>query len=149
MQTIDLKRFRKANNISQSELAAYLGVGQSFISQIEKGIRPFPKEYISKLTAHPKWNDSFIHDSTLSGLDSIRERRFSEPTPEHIRSVVGNIMDHNESFLVGYLERKIDDKDRLIRELEKKIGMLEAKLDLARKGEIVRNVDGSSDADAV
>ena len=46
---IDLKLFRKANKITQSELADYLGIGQPFISQIEKGGRPIPSEYISKL----------------------------------------------------------------------------------------------------
>lgn len=150
MKGSDLKAFRKANGLTQEALGDYLGIKKSFISTIESGKDPMPKDKFTKLLNNPfGWDVSILKDNTLSGMDHIRERRFSEPTPEHIRSVVGNIMDHNESFLVGYLERKIDDKDRLIRELEKKIGMLEAKLDLARKGEIVRDVDGSSDADAV
>lgn len=54
---IDLKLFRKINNITQSELAKYLGVGQSFISQIEKGDRPIPNEYINKILANQDWKD--------------------------------------------------------------------------------------------
>ena len=49
-----------------------------------------------------------------------------------------------ESTLVNYLERKVSDQEILIRELYQQIGMLEAKLDLARKGEIARTADGSS-----
>lgn len=51
--------------------------------------------------------------------------------------------------LVEYLERKVSDQEILIRELYQQIGMLEAKLDLARKGEIASIAVGSSDASAV
>lgn len=43
------KRFRKANGITQKELADYLEVGQGFISQIENSERPAPKNIISKI----------------------------------------------------------------------------------------------------
>lgn len=45
----DIKAFRKENNLTQIQLAEYLNVTQGFISQIEKGVRPFPEEYISKI----------------------------------------------------------------------------------------------------
>lgn len=48
-----------------------------------------------------------------------------------------------------YLERKVSDQEILIRELYQQIGMLEAKLNLARKGEIVGTADGSLSARAV
>jgi hypothetical protein len=51
--------------------------------------------------------------------------------------------------LVEYLERKVNDQEILIRELYQQIGMLEAKLDLARKGEIASGAAGSLSADAV
>lgn len=47
----DLKLFRKVNKLTQFQLADYLGVTQGFISQVEKGIRPIPDEYISKIIA--------------------------------------------------------------------------------------------------
>ena len=49
-----------------------------------------------------------------------------------------------ESTLVNYLERKVSDQEILIRELYQQIGMLEAKLDLARKGKIAGNAEDSS-----
>lgn len=60
MYMIDLKQFRKANKITQSELAAYLKIGQSFVSQIEKGVRSLPAEYISKLSANKQWDTSIL-----------------------------------------------------------------------------------------
>ena len=123
MKTIDLKAFRKANKISQVELAEYLSVGQPFISQVEKGTRPLPKEYISKLSANPNWNVSMLTQPENPMVD--------EP---------------KENTLVEYLERKVNDQESLIRELYQQIGMLEAELELTRKGEIASRVAGSSDA---
>lgn len=126
MKIIDLKAFRKANSISQVELAEYLSVGQSFISQVEKGSRPLPKEYISKLSANPNWDISMLAEPKTPATDQPME-----------------------STLVSYLERKVSDQEILIRELYQQIGMLEAKLDLARKGEIAGTADGSLSASAV
>ena len=126
MKIIDLKAFRKANSISQVELAEYLSVGQSFISQVEKGSRPLPKEYISKLSANPNWDISMLTEPKTPATDQPME-----------------------STLVSYLERKVSDQEILIRELYQQIGMLEAKLDLARKGEIAGTADGSLSASAV
>ena len=126
MKTIDLKAFRKANKISQVELAEYLSVGQSFISQVEKGTRPLPKEYISILSANPNWN--------VSMLTRPENPMADEPKADG---------------LVEYLERKVSDQEILIRELYQEIGMLKKELSLAGKGETARGADGSSVANAV
>ena len=61
---IDLKAFRRVNHLTQIDLANYLGVGQGFISQIEKGDRPIPRESISRLLANPYgWNVSMLEDT--------------------------------------------------------------------------------------
>ena len=148
MKGADLKAFRKANNLTQTELGNYLGINKSFISTIESGKDPMPKDKLSKLLNNPfGWDVSMLKDNTLSGLDSVRPQR--EITPELIRSAAEMALSPDEKFLIGYLERKIENQDTLIRELYQKIGMLEAKLELTRKGEIASVVGGSSDADAV
>jgi transcriptional regulator with XRE-family HTH domain len=148
MKGADLKAFRKANNLTQTELGNYLGINKSFISTIESGKDPMPKDKLSKLLNNPfGWDVSMLKDNTLSGLDSVRPQR--EITPELIRSAVEKALSPDEKFLIGYLERKIENQDTLIRELYQKIGMLEAKLELARKGESVTVADGSLSADAV
>lgn len=51
-----LKNFRWVNKLTQAELAEYLGLGQSFLSQIESGDRPLPQEKLDKLLSHPEWD---------------------------------------------------------------------------------------------
>jgi transcriptional regulator with XRE-family HTH domain len=50
----DLKHFRKINGLTQEEAAVYFGCKQAFISQIERGDRPIPEGFISKIKADPK-----------------------------------------------------------------------------------------------
>lgn len=142
MKSIDLKAFRKANNLTQEQLGDYLGIKKSFVSQIESGKCPIPSDRFNKLINNP-----FGWDVTMLSMES--ENEFSNLQMEKLISIYNRMFGTENKTLIGYLQSQIDDKDRLIRELEKKIGTLEAKLDLARKGEIVRDVDGSSDADAV
>lgn len=126
MKSVDIKAFRKSNNLTQTELGDYLGCTKAFISAIEKGLRPLPDEMYSKLIDNPNnWDTSMLTQPENPMAD--------EPKADG---------------LVEYLERKVSDQEILIRELYQQIGMLEAKLDLARKGEIASVVGGSSDANA-
>jgi transcriptional regulator with XRE-family HTH domain len=52
----DFKGFRELNKLTQTKAANYFGVSQSFISQIERGIRSVPDLFISKIKA----NVSFV-----------------------------------------------------------------------------------------
>lgn len=57
MKTIDFKEFRKQNNLQQKDLADYLGISVTFLSQIETRKRKLPKEKLSKLLSNDKgWN---------------------------------------------------------------------------------------------
>ena len=60
MGKIDLKSFRKENNLSQVELAEYLGVQQGFISQIEKGDRNLPADLLDKILQNVDWDTSLL-----------------------------------------------------------------------------------------
>lgn len=44
----DFKEFRKINKLTQEQASGYFGCTQGFISQIEKGVRPMPDEFIKK-----------------------------------------------------------------------------------------------------
>ena len=127
MKVIDIKAFRELNNLTQKELADYLGIDKGFISAIEHGKSKFPKAKLTLLLNNP-------HNWDVSMLTQPENPMADEPKADG---------------LVEYLERKVGDQEVLIRELYQQIGMLEAKLDLARKGEIASVVGGSSDASAV
>lgn len=127
MKSIDIKAFRKSNNLTQTDLGDYLGCTKAFISAIEKGLRPLPDEMYSKMIDNPNnWDISMLAEPKTPAIDQPME-----------------------STLVSYLERKVSDQEILIRELYQQIGMLEAKLDLARKGEIAGTADGSLSASAI
>ena len=52
----NLKGFRKANNnLTQNDLANYFNCNQAFISQIERGERSMPKEFIVKIKTDKKY----------------------------------------------------------------------------------------------
>lgn len=57
---IDIKQFRKDNNLSQIDLAKILGCTQGFISSLERGKRPIPEGIITKLLSFPNYNTRYL-----------------------------------------------------------------------------------------
>ena len=135
---VDFKAFRKANHLTQIDLADYLGVGQGFISQIEKGDRPMPKESISKILANP-----YGWDTTL--LTSDQPKNPAEEKPEDTSMV--------DRLFALLQEEQASNKIllQLLREKEEKIEALQEELRAYRehKGETAQNAGNSSAASAV
>lgn len=73
MRQFDLKKFRKANGISQKELAAYLGIGQSFVSQMENQGKGVPEATLEKILSNPEWSYTVEEASLEIGGDSIQQ----------------------------------------------------------------------------
>lgn len=70
---LDFKAFRKANKLTQKGVAAYLGVTDAFICQVEKGVRPLPQPLLSKLLNNNRgWDVSnlSIESCDLSTTDT-------------------------------------------------------------------------------
>lgn len=132
MKSIDIKAFRKSNNLTQTELGDYLGCTKAFISAIEKGLRPLPDEMYSKLIDNPhNWDTSML--TSQEGHPNV--------SPAENASAY--------EMLINHLKQEIKDKEALITELRKEIWSLQQELNLARKGEIVGTATGSSVANAV
>ena len=151
MESIDIKAFREANNLTQKQLGDYLGIDKGFVSAIEHGKSKFPKAKLTLLLNNPhNWDVSMLCKVT-SGLDSLSlQGREKELSTEQVRSAIEQTLKPGTiDYFISYLEKKIEDQDSLIRELYQQIGMLEAKLELARKGETASAVGGSLSADAV
>ena len=120
-------KFLSINGLKRKDIASFLGVSGAFITQISSGDRPLPEDKLAMIKAN-------AYNWDVSMLTQPENPMTDEPKADG---------------LVEYLERKVSDQEILIRELYQQIGMLEAKLDLARKGEIASVVGGSSDASAV
>lgn len=147
MEIIDLKAFRKANNISQVQLAEYLGVVQSFISQVEKGVRPIPKEFISKITANQDWDTSMLISASKPIELDVMDHMFKGP----LLDLVEKANKANE-MLLSMLQAKdeyIKTVTELLLEAQAEISSLREEINqLKMKGATVESVDSSSVANA-
>lgn len=146
-------KFLSINGLKKKDIAAYLGVSNAFITQLCNGTRTLPADKLALIKANSEWDTSMLEPGRKYKLIEVGElfpglKAHSENTSERARSAILDAFGvSTEEFLVSYLQEKIADQDRLIRELYKEIGMLEAKLELARKGETASGAAGSSCAD--
>ena len=60
MYSIDIREFRRANKMTQQELADYFGVVQGVISNMENGREKVPDKYISKILGDPNVDSSMV-----------------------------------------------------------------------------------------
>ncbi len=143
-------KFLSINGLKKKDIAAYLGVSNAFVTQLCAGTRKLPADKLALIKVNPDWDSSMLLSDTERAkaihLDLDRGRSY-EATPDKVREAVEKALVPEEHPLVAHLQRKVDNQERLIRELYKEIGMLEAKLELARKGETASTAAGSSAAD--
>ena len=99
----DLKKFREANNLTQVELAKYLGVEQGFISQMESSDRLVPQKYIDKILNNTNgWDISMMSE------------------PKRIEDRMWFII-QDQSKTIQFLLGMLREKDRTIRELRSQL----------------------------
>lgn len=108
MTHYDLRKFRLANNLSQPEVADYLGVGKAFISQVERGVSKLPLDKYARLLQNDKgWDTSMLN----------------EPTTQHFTAKASG----NASASVNYNEKQSEESSVLrvrIESLEEQISQL-------------------------
>ena len=69
---VDLKAFRRKNNLLQKDLATYLGISREFISMVESGKAVLPRNHICKLLNNDKgWDTSAIQEQESAGKKKI------------------------------------------------------------------------------
>jgi transcriptional regulator with XRE-family HTH domain len=121
---IDVKRFRKENNLSQKEISGLLGMKQSYLSAVEAGKRPLSEEKFKIL--FNRFGDIVLKYKRPDVVIEVKpeEPKTPDPTPATTTS---------EFF--AYLKEKdriIEQKEKEIRELLKLVNTLEAKLDMLK-----------------
>jgi transcriptional regulator with XRE-family HTH domain len=113
MKGIDLKAFRKANNLTQEKLGEYLGIKKSFVSTIESGKDPMPKDKLSKLLNNPYgWDVSML----------------TQP------SVADETLPLQEDSLIAELRATIERLENKVDNLNQEIGEKNALIKLLRQG---------------
>jgi DNA-binding Xre family transcriptional regulator len=124
-------KFLATNGLKKKEIASYLEVSPAFVTQLCAGSRQVPADKLAKIKANKAW------DTSMFGIVSPH---LAQGAVAPIVKVVGDVKRPETSqdavyrLLVEDYKRQIKDKDALVQELCKKIGMLEAQIEVLTKG---------------
>ena len=116
----NLKAFRKANGLSQRELANFLGVTQGFISRIEQGLCPMPDDKAEMIMANKDWTlyiDKVENNGTinLQAENQQQELKRIPLVPFEAVAGPGSFVFSDEVALDYYEVREFKGADFLIR----------------------------------
>lgn len=130
---IDLKAFRKANNLTQASVAKYLGVSEPFISQIEKGKNKLPSDKLEMLMQNNEgWNVIMLmNDEHMIGATRVADL-FADPRKHTVSWYSGPI----ETVNLGPRKSSDIKLDKLYDEnvrLKKQIEDLRTQIDQLKK----------------
>ena len=107
METIDLKAFREANNLTQLEVADYLEVQKAFISAVENGRSKLPRKKFTLLLNNPHgWDVSMLTQSKIG-----------EPVHTQDDILIAELRAQIERLQskVDYLNQELGEKNALIK----------------------------------
>lgn len=99
--------------MTQQELADYLGVGQGFISQMEKNGRRVPEKYISKILSDKSKDSSMVQ--IIDSDNSNNEVTMSREVFDKISQLIDTVCSQQGT---------IADQQKLIIEQQQAIGRL-------------------------
>ena len=114
MKGIDLKAFRKANNLTQEKLGEYLGIKKSFVSTIESEKDPMPKDKLTKLLQNPYgWDTSMLSQpEEFCGATPVQESALVAELRAQIEKLEGKI---------DNLNRELGEKEAMLKFLSQKV----------------------------
>lgn len=113
MYVIDIKEFRKANNLTQKALADYLGITQAFISNMEAGRDTVPDKYIRKILDDPNMDSSMVKGT------AVEEKASEVAMPREVFDKISQLID-----TVCSQQGTIADQQKLIAEQHRTINRL-------------------------
>ena len=131
MERVDIKLFRKQNNISQVELASYLETSRPFISMVEQGKSKLPYDKYLRLMNNDKgWDVSMFHSHSVNVGDNssgvvvngdnvhspIDNRHYYSDSPDVLRAQI------------DLLDERIKEKDAQIKEKDAQIKEKDAQI---------------------
>ena len=111
MNSFDLKQLRKDIKLSQKALSEQLGIGQSFISQIENGKDPMPNSLISKIKEIYQLDDVsnyFITKTEKNTICNDHQNVDSKSINEFRKDL------EIAKLTITHLEQRLKDKEEII-----------------------------------
>lgn len=113
----ELKEFRELNELTQLDIAKYLGISKSFVSQVEKGKVKLPKEKFNLLLENPMgWNTiplTLYKKSSLSQeVPVVVEEVIGEEVPMAIPIIPAAIIDDPSITIQEYMDEVESDCEK-------------------------------------
>ena len=135
-----IKQFINANNLKQVELARYLSIGESFMSQLVRGTRPLPRNLLQMLLENDRgWDVSMfaqegkqvsVGDNAtgviVNGNNSnspIDNRHYYSDSPDVLRAQIDLLEER-----IQEKEERLKEKDAQIKEKDAQIKEKDAQI---------------------
>ncbi len=80
MEYVDYKLFKKINNITNLNIAEFLGVSEAYVSMVTSGKTKFSEERFAMLLDHPTWDTSPLLNSAKSDIPTYEHPYNLAPT---------------------------------------------------------------------
>ena len=124
-----LKRFINANGLKQVEVARYLSVGESFMSQLVKGTRPLPKNLLKLLLENKEGWDVSMLAGDQRNISIGRDASGVIVNGDNVHSPIDNRQYYSDSpdvlrATIDLLDERIKEKDAQIKEKDAQIKQL-------------------------
>lgn len=131
---IDLRGFREGNSLLQKDIANYLGVSMSFISQVEKGTYRLPEEQLIKLMENDmNWDTDYLFGIKKSKSERLRNeiQSFTNNGVNFggdANAPVNNYSGYSEEAFQKELARRMEIHDYEVRHLKEENEKLRAEI---------------------
>lgn len=121
----EFAKFLKANELKRRDIAEYLGVSGSFITQIRKGERPLPPKMLAEIKANAYGWDVSMFDKSQATMQS--------------EAMANNALIDYLQKKVAELEKKVDRLNSERADLLQEIAVLRFEKEMASKSGDAQN----------
>ena len=92
---IDLREFRRVNNLKQKEVSKYLDVSEAFLSQVENSKRGLPNAKLSRLLDNPyNWDTRML---IIDDQTNNANRGAIQIQQNGLQNKIGKVLSHQNS----------------------------------------------------
>lgn len=123
----DFNKFLKDNKIQKQEIAKYLGVSNTFVTQLSKGASKLSPEKLEMILANKDWDCSALETDSNSGIlisrsivsGDVRQANYYSDSPDVLRAEIDKL-----NRIIEEKEERIKEKDAQLKEKDAQIEKL-------------------------